>query len=73
MLLSNPAQDRLRADAVRPRLDLAQVTHLADLVKKFRRDMDRKRRLREEIRQIVIEEITALQHHNKENQNHDRP
>jgi hypothetical protein len=58
--LTNPARDRLRADAVRPRLDLAQVTHLADLVKKFRREADRRRHLREEIRAVVREELAAL-------------
>jgi hypothetical protein len=60
MQLSNPAQDRLRADVVRPRPDLAQVAHLCSLVKKFRRDMERKRRLHDEIRAIVREELAAL-------------
>jgi hypothetical protein len=59
LLLSNPRQDRLRADAVRPHPDLAQVTHLAQIVTKIRRDMERKRRLREEIRSIVREELAA--------------
>ena len=61
MQLSNPHQDRLRADAVRPRPEFAQVAHLCSLVKKFRNEMERKRRLREEIRAVVCEELAALQ------------
>jgi hypothetical protein len=72
MQLSNPAQDRHYADAVRPRPEFAQVAHLCSLVKKFHADMERKRRLRDEIRAIVREELTAL-NPKENNPTHDRP